>query len=152
MNISKTIFGTFILSLFLFSCGTSNNDASHNESEAEVHDGHLHDAKTATIELNNGEKWKVNAEMVPFVQDGEKLLTDFDDKDYVRMAAQLKEKNNDLIKSCTMDGKSHDELHKWLHPHLELVEKLGSAENEHEADEVLDKLKASFQTYHTYFQ
>ena len=60
-------------------------------------------------------------------------------------------KNDELINSCTMDGKSHDELHKWLAPHLELVEKLGASDDA-EAKELVSKLADSYKTYHEYFQ
>ncbi len=113
---------------------------------------HTHSNDGQAIELNNGEKWQVNAEMIPFVTEGEQILNDYTGDDYKVLAAQLKEKNSGLIKSCTMDGKSHDELHKWLHPHLELVEALDTAENPEGANVVIADLKKSFEMYHTYFQ
>jgi len=64
----------------------------------------------------------------------------------------LKDQNNQLIKSCTMKGKSHDELHKWLHPHLELVEALEKSANENEAKGIVLKLQKSNEVYHQYFE
>ena len=113
---------------------------------------HQHNSGEVSIELDNGKKWKVNTEMTPFITSGEQILNEFDGKDYKALAKQLKEKNNGLIKSCTMNGKSHDELHKWLHPHLQLVDALSKAKNEQEAEEVISELKKSFTTYNTYFQ
>ena len=51
-----------------------------------------------------------------------------------------------------MDGKSHDELHKWLHPHLELVEALEKSANENEAKGIVLKLQKSNEVYHQYFE
>jgi hypothetical protein len=51
-----------------------------------------------------------------------------------------------------MDGKSHEELHKWLHPHMQLIEDLGNADNDQQANEIIAQLNKSFQTYHNYFQ
>jgi hypothetical protein len=51
-----------------------------------------------------------------------------------------------------MNGESHDELHKWLHPHIQLVDALSKAKNQEEADEIIAQLKESFQIYNTYFQ
>ncbi|MOA59843.1 hypothetical protein D3C78_1845640 [compost metagenome] len=51
-----------------------------------------------------------------------------------------------------MSGKSHDELHKWLHPHLELVTKLEKAENEKDSNAIISQLLESYKTYHEYFQ
>ncbi|MEZ4950622.1 MAG: hypothetical protein R2784_14740 [Saprospiraceae bacterium] len=84
--------------------------------------------------------------------EAEQILLQYNDNDYNALAEQLKNKNNGLIKSCTMDGKSHEELHKWLHPHIQLIDALEDAENKEEADKIISELKASFQTYHNYFQ
>lgn len=128
---------TLFLSLVISSC---NNTSSHD-----------HDS-THTIQLNDGQKWQVNAEMTPFIVTGEKILNEYQGDDYKSLASQLKEQNNKLIKSCTMKGKSHDELHKWLHPHLEMVNALSNAESEEKANEIVSELKKSFETYHTYFE
>ena len=106
------------------------------------------------INLNNGEKWKVNAEMKPHIEKGNELLTEFisnKDKDYQKLAENLKTQNNSLIQSCTMKGESHDELHKWLHPHIELTEKLSNAHSTSEAEEIISQLEKSFNTYQNYF-
>ena len=108
--------------------------------------------KPEVIEFNDGQKWKVNAEMTPYILDGEKILKEFNGDNFTDLANQLKDKNNELIKSCNMKGKSHDELHKWLHPHLQLVNELSKAENKQKAEEVIAKLKKSYETYNTYFQ
>lgn len=60
----------------------------------------------------------MNDEMKPFVAKGEGLVTTYlqsSQTNYNKLAQKLKDQNNQLIKSCTMKGKSHDELHKWLH-------------------------------------
>ncbi|MFD2697019.1 hypothetical protein ACFSQ0_03370 [Mesonia sediminis] len=113
------------------------------------------DPQQCDINLNNGEKWQVNAEMKPHIKKGNELLTDFmaaKNKDYKNLAENLKTQNNRLIKSCTMKGESHDELHKWLHPHIELIEKLSKAENNEEAEAIIFKLQKSFENYEHYFQ
>lgn len=107
------------------------------------------------IKLNNGEKWVVNSEMKPHIEKGNALLNEFiskQEKDYQNLAESLKEQNNALIKSCTMKGESHDELHKWLHPHIELVDKLSKASTMDEAEVTIAELENSFKVYHDYFQ
>lgn len=107
------------------------------------------------INLNNGEKWEVNSEMKPHIEKGNKLLNDFvsqQEKDYLKLADNLKEQNNALIQSCTMKGESHDELHKWLHPHMKLTEDLSNAKDMNEAKSIISKLENSFETYNTHFQ
>lgn len=114
--------------------------------------------KSATeegIQLNDGEKWKVNAEMTPHITEAEAIFEDYMEKDrtdYLVLADQLKEQNSKLIRSCTMEGESHEELHKWLHPHLGLVADLSKAEDEISSLEQLEKLEASFKLYRQYFE
>jgi len=126
------------MALFTMSCSETSSHENHSDE--------------TTIELNESEKWVVNEEMTPFIENAENILNQYDNADYKNLAEQLSEQNQSLINSCTMDGKSHDELHKWLHPHLELVKALGKAENEEKANETISELKNSFETYHTYFQ
>jgi glycine cleavage system protein P-like pyridoxal-binding family len=107
------------------------------------------------LALNNGEKWAVNEEMKPFINESMEVLqayVDDKDNDYKALAAKLNTQNNALIQSCTMKGASHDELHKWLHPHLKLVESLDEAENVDGSKSIITELQTSFKTYNTYFQ
>jgi hypothetical protein len=126
-----------LIALLATSCGNSHK--SHNQEAVQ-------------IELNNGQKWNVNSEMTPYILDAEQILMDYNGSNHKGLAEQLNAKNKGLIKSCTMDGKSHEELHKWLHPHMQLIENLDDAENTEEADIIIDELKTSFQNYHKYFQ
>ena len=111
-----------------------------------------HNHEQVAIELNNGQKWKVNEEMSPYILEGEKILKDYTGQDYEALADELESQNKKLIKSCTMDGKAHDQLHKCLHPHIQLIESLEDAETVTQANTIIEQLKESFKTYHTYFQ
>ncbi len=124
----------------------------HDHSDGAAHD---HDHANETIALNNGEKWKVNSEMIPFINNGIKLVNNYVEKkdvNFGELAKQLEVENGKLIESCTMKGASHDELHKWLHPHLELVEELAESKDAKAAEGVVAKLKQSYETYTKYFQ
>ncbi len=139
--------------IFLFSCANNSEKAPSSE-ETLTQGEHSHDESSAPIELNNGEKWAVNEEMKPFVLKGEELVNTFvqnSETDYKALASKVKEQDDQLVKSCTMDGKSHDELHKWLHPHMELVEKLEKSEDAEKAKAAVAELQASYQAYHQYF-
>lgn len=151
---NKLILTFAVGSLLLYSCGNSTNEKSNNQTEVAEQNNHHHDDEQ-TIRLNNGEKWLVNEEMKPFILEAENILTEYINNnlsDYKTLAEQLKEKNSGLIKSCTMKGESHDELHKWLYPHIELIESLSKAESTEEASEIIANLQASFLTYNQYFQ
>lgn len=131
----KKILFIFIAVLFVLGCNTH--------------------AKQENIALNNGEKWKVNEEMKPFLEESNEILNNYianNNENYTELAENLKNENFKLIKSCTMKGESHEELHKWLHPHMELIEKLAKAENQKEANKIIKQLKDSFAVYHNYFE
>jgi hypothetical protein len=138
----------FAASLFMLGC---NNQTITKNSESQGH----HYSDSDQIKLNNGEKWIVNEEMKPFILEAETILIEFIESgstDYPTLAAQLKEKNSGLIKSCTMTGEGHDELHKWLYPHIELIKELEQEKNLDKANSSIQKLSKSFNTYHQYFQ
>jgi len=144
----------FGMSLMLLWRCNNSTEKSTTHQETENHTEHQYDESSEAIELNNGEKWLVNEEMKPFVLKGEALVTAYvqnGQSDYKALAEQLKDQNNQLIKSCTMQGKSHDELHKWLHPHLEIVKALEDETDEAKANQIVLSLQKSYQDYHHYF-
>lgn len=103
------------------------------------------------LTLNAGQKWEVNDEMKPYVIQSEDLVKNYTGES-AQLAAELKDLNAALIKSCTMDDESHVQLHNWLHPHLELVKTLEETSNREDAERVVVDLKNSFATYHQYFE
>ncbi|MBS1745690.1 MAG: hypothetical protein JST21_05940 [Bacteroidetes bacterium] len=150
----KKSIGIFVVSLLLFSCNQTQDNEKNSSSTANT-EAHQQEKQPEVIELNNGQKWLMNNEMKPIIDAGENILKNYTashSNDYKTLAAQLKEKDDALIKSCTMKGKSHEELHKWLHPHLELVDALANAGNEQQVNDLINQLGQSFQTFHQYFQ
>lgn len=146
-----------IFAFAFYNCAGSEDKQSDNAEASQTDDNHEHidyDDYEA-LSLNNGEKWKINEEMRPFVLKGEELLNDFiltGSTDYKNLAANLKEANMNLIRSCTMTGTAHDELHNWLHPYMEELEELEMAENEEEAKDVVEDLMEAFEEFHYYFE
>lgn len=151
---NKIILTLTIGSFLLYGCGNSTSEQSNNNGELATQQQHQHDDEQ-TISLNNGEKWFVNEEMKPFILEAENILTEYinnNSTDYKTLAVQLKKKNSGLIKNCTMKGESHDELHNWLHPHIDLIKKLEQEEDAGNAPSIVKELVKSFETYHQYFQ
>lgn len=130
------------------SCSHSHKDHSHDKIEES------NKIISENISLNNDERWKVNEEMKPFIRNGENLISQYlnnNNNDYQKLATELENENSNLIKSCTMEGKSHEELHKWLHPHLELVRELQKQNNSEAARLVVNKIKDSYTLFYKYF-
>ena len=142
-------------SALLFSC--SNAPAEQQKPAAEVvatAPAHDHDAHEA-IELNKGEKWPVDANMLVYIANMQSEVADFRGgtlPEYKALSGSL-QKNADLLTSnCTMKGQAHDELHKWLLPYLDLIKEFANAPDEALAAKQFEAIKNSFVTFNRYFK
>ena len=73
-------------------------------------------------------------------------------KDYKSLAEKLQSNIDLLTSNCTMKGKAHDELHKWLLPYIDLVKELSEAKDETEEAKHFENIQTSFTTFNQYFQ
>lgn len=137
-----------------------NNETVKAQQEsisASSESGHHH-TEGAGIELNNGHKWKVEVEMMKYItnmQSDVKLFSEANNKnlnDYAILGAGL-QKNVDLLTShCTMKGKAHDELHKWLLPYIDMVDKLTKSKNASDTQAIFKEIENSFVLFNQYFE
>ena len=146
LKITTILLSTF----FLFSCNDKANNKSAETSQDTKTEVHEH-SNDETIQLNDGQKWKVDVDMMAHIRIMENDVTSFDKEtpeNYQLLADNLK-KNLDLLTSnCTMKGEAHDELHKWLLPYIELVDDF----SKDKSNENLAKIQESFTTFNQYFQ
>lgn len=151
MNFFKKTILTSATFILIVSCNNTNSD----EKSENVPQKEIQQTNTDEISLNNNEKWAVNEEMKPFILEAEIILNEYLETkaiDYQTLASQLKEKNKGLIQNCSMKGASHDELHKWLHPHMDLIDLLAKSESNQDAQLIVQQLEKSFDTFHLYFE
>ena len=144
-----------VISLFLFSCSNTSNEKSKQQTETVTHEEHQHNDEMQTIELNNGEKWNVDANMITHIRNMENDIISFstvEQKDYKSLAEKLQSNIDLLTSNCTMKGKAHDELHKWLLPYIDLVKELSEAKDATEAEKQFQNIQTSFNTFNQYFQ
>ena len=144
-----------VIGLILFSCGNTSNEKSKEQTETVTHEEHQHNAEIQTIELNNGEKWEVDTNMITHIRNMENDVISFakvEQKDYKSLSEKLQSNIDLLTSNCTMKGKAHDELHKWLLPYIDLVKELSEANNETEAEKQFENIQNSFTTFNQYFQ
>lgn len=137
---------SFALLSFLFLFTQCQNTSTGNTTPTD---------ETTSIKLDGTERWTVNTEMVPHIMEAELRVAYFSGlavEDYHGLGKELAAHNRNLIKSCTMEGKGHDELHKWLLPHMEIVDELAEVTTVIEGTAVVRKLEISFQDYHQYFK
>ncbi|MEZ4722372.1 MAG: hypothetical protein R2813_10915 [Flavobacteriales bacterium] len=107
------------------------------------------------IEKVNNEKWEVNSEMMIHIRMMESDIqrtSEDEEIDYDELELKLKDHISDLTSSCTMKGKAHDELHKWLIPVINLVKELSSAESREEKDVVFQQIEFSMLEFNKYFR
>ena len=152
---NKLILSLATFSLMLSSCGNSTNEKSNNQTEVAEHNEHHHDDESEAIELNNGEKWEVDANMITYIRNMENDVISFakvEQKDYKSLSEKLKSNIDLLTSNCTMKGKAHDELHKWLLPYIDLVKELSEAKDETEASKKFQNIQTSFKEFNQYFQ
>lgn len=146
LKITSILLSTF----FLFSCNDKAKNESAETSQVTKTEVHEHSNDEA-IQLNDGQKWKVDVDMIAHIRTMENDVTSFDKEtpeNYQLLADNLK-KNLDLLTSnCTMKGQAHDELHKWLLPYIELVDDF----SKDKSNENLAKIQESFTTFNQYFQ
>lgn len=75
-----------------------------------------------------------------------------DPKNYAVLSKKLLVNIDSLTSNCTMKGKAHDELHKWLLPYIDLAKELSEAKDETEASKHFENIQISFTTFNQYFQ
>lgn len=142
------------LSLLLLSCNNAAKETPVAKEETTQESEHHHHDESTEIELNNGEKWTVDKEMMVHIRNMEKDVASFAksaEKDYETLSKKLLSNIDLLTSNCTMTGKAHDELHKWLLPYIDLVGELEKAENEVKAAEFFKEIEESFHTFNEYF-
>ncbi|MDX1348914.1 MAG: hypothetical protein R3279_01640 [Putridiphycobacter sp.] len=106
------------------------------------------------LELNSGKKWKVDEGMTEAVVKIEKLLAEFNSNavvDYQLLGDSIGAQTTKIIKSCTMKGKGHAELHKWLLPFLDLKKALVMTSSPAEGAALVEDIKEELTIYKNYF-
>ncbi len=143
------------ITLFFFSCSNNSNEKTTEKTEAVTHEEHHLDEESDAIQLNNGEKWKVDSNMITHIRNMENDIISFsnvEQKDYKLIAEKLQSNTDLLTSNCTMQGPAHDELHKWLLPYIDLVNELSDAKDEAEATKKFENIQSSITTFNNYFQ
>lgn len=151
---------TLIILIAILSIGCKNTEAHEktNTSKVAVQEQESDVLSTQwmnDIQLNNGSKWQANIETTEGVDKMKELLETHvtsSIEDYRQLASRLNEEKNKLVKACTMQGASHDNLHVWLYPLIERITLLTKANNVSEASKIKQGIKESVNAYSMYFQ
>lgn len=106
------------------------------------------------IQLDNGSKWKANIETTEGIQAMSSRIEEDESnsiKHYKKLASDLNDIKNNIIKECTMEGESHDNLHLFLVPLADKIEALGEVNSVHEGAEITREIREHLELYHNYF-
>ncbi|MBK9718259.1 MAG: hypothetical protein IPO85_12255 [Saprospiraceae bacterium] len=144
-----------VISLFLFRCSNTSNKKSNEQTLTASHEEQHRDDESESIELNNGEKWKVDAITITHIRNMENNVISFAKVEQKTTNHYLKNYNPNidlLTSNCTMKGKAHDELHKWLLPYIDLVKELSETKNETRSIKQFLNIQTSFTSFNQYFQ
>lgn len=155
----KTKFNFIVLLIsasIIFSCSNNSNEKQTQTLDSATHEEeHNHDEESESLSLNDGKKWIVNPEMMVHIKKMKDDVSQFEKnqkKDYKNLAKNLNTGIDSLTSSCTMEGKAHDELHKWLVPFIELVDEFSKNAETSEVEKLYSKIKTSFEEFDKFFE
>jgi len=109
--------------------------------------------KIEGVSTNNGELWKANIETTEGIKKMQELMYSFSDEENVNAYASLKtsleEEFTTIFQKCTMKGESHNQLHNYLKPMIEIFEGLESSDLEtcKENFSIMNTHLAGYQNY-----
>jgi hypothetical protein len=93
--------------------------------------------------------------MMVHVRNLEKAVRDFENpsgQDHAVLAAEIQDHLGRLVTHCTMEGKAHDALHKWLMPFLGLSADYSKAADPHAQERKLHEIEQALLVFNEYFE
>jgi|JI7StandDraft_1071085.scaffolds.fasta_scaffold03081_8 hypothetical protein len=124
----------------------------HHDQQAQVEQAEEHaEPEFAAVQLDNGKKWIANAETTEGVMNLIALLEaqlDNPTSDIKSLRESIMAEFTGIFQKCTMKGESHNQLHNFLLPLKEMLEKL----EEHSEKQDLEEIKSYLHTYKNYFE
>jgi len=142
----------FLIILVFTACTNKKLDKNKQTSDTVKH---THNEKLEEIELNNGQKWKVDEAMMEIIRKMESDVYSFSDsnkKDYHELGKKLQANIELLTSNCTMKGKAHDELHKWLLPFIDLVNEYSNNKDLKKSEILYTQILISLKNFNRYFK
>ena len=127
---------------------------AHSDDKKHAHDKAPEAARGPDLKLNNGKKWQTDAHTRLVMQEMDAALTSATPKsvaEYKALGATLKTQVQKLVKGCTMDGPSHDQLHVFLTSFMPAVAALSEARDAARDQATLDELKRLMIAFNSHF-
>lgn len=121
---------------------TEKHESEDNEEEGET---------AGKLVLNNGNKWKANAETTEGIKKMMSVVNEYlkkGDTDSKILGESLEKEFTTVLQKCTMTGAAHEQLHNFLLPLKTKIEKLKEANNV----ESVKEIQAYLNNYNNYFE
>lgn len=131
----------FFLSLFLIA------PASHAQLESAWQE--------VEIKLNDGQKWMVHEDMLPFLNKSFESLANSDVKskgEYKKLAKKLLKLADKLAKVCYLEGDGHAYFHAWYVPYYGLLKDLRDELFLVDTRTIIEDLRSGVRLYHLNFE
>lgn len=146
-----------VLLFGLLSCNNQSGEADHSDhSKTEINkeqtdSSHQHDEGQATVQLDNGKKWKANVETISGISNMTALVQNgiMGKMEGVMLHDTLQIAFKTIFDKCTMTGESHTQLHNFLLPLKGQLDKLKTGSSEMET---LEEMQEHLSTFKNYFE
>jgi hypothetical protein len=109
-----------------------------------------------SVQLDNGEKWQANSEttegIYSMIRSTKELMSSGSAtiEDYRTLGVSLQKDFNTIFEKCTMTGESHEQLHNYLLPMVDMV-KTFEEKDIAACDKALPEFKDYLGSYFQYF-
>ncbi|MGZ5135426.1 MAG: hypothetical protein ACXWCG_09755 [Flavitalea sp.] len=132
-----------IVSFMLFTASCSNNQSKSETKETQTHATETNQAK---LQLNNGEKWKLDEATRQNMKEIKAYISQATHAN-VLSGEELQKYTDKLIKECRMSGADHDAIHVWLRSFSQHVQALKVNRDAESASHNLNEDVKEFDTY-----
>jgi len=154
----KTAILGLVLLISLLGCKeTKKEETTITEQTSVEHKEDSHGDQNnwmSQIQLDKGLKWKANLETTEGIQAMSSRIAEDESKSikhFKKLASDLNDLINNIIKECTMEGESHDNLHVFLVPLVDKIEDLGEVNSVHEGAVITKDIREHIEVYNNYF-
>lgn len=152
----------FLLPVALLVLVACNNQKEEKEVNHENHqktemkdeqkdDKDEHEETAGKVQLDNGKKWKANAETITGISNMSSLVQKgiAGKIEAVKLYDSLQVEFKTIFDKCTMTGESHNQLHNFLIPLKGQLDKLKAGNSE---IEILEEILEHLSTFKNYFE
>ena len=140
---------------FLFSCtansGKEQTPVHEEEKTTQATTSTIIEVQKPTISLDNGNKWKANAETTEGITHLKKIVAKAIESGSAdsTLAEPLQKEFQYIFDKCTMKGDSHDQLHNFLIPIKSYLEQIKSGSA---SSATMVAFQNHLNTYENYFE